>query len=105
MGISTLVTIAADAVSLGWSAASYLPWYLLSGQSHKALMNGRKKSIGIQGEHVRRAEEHEELITHFKGLFDNQQQKLFWFERVRDNCRGTYRHQPRASDATSAWNA
>jgi len=67
MGISTLVTIAADAVSLGWSAASYLPWYLLSGQSHKALMNGRKKSIGMQGEHVRRAEEHEELITHFKG--------------------------------------
>merc|ERR1712168_1761901 len=68
MGISTLVTLAADAVSLSWSAATYLLWYFLSGQSHKALMNGRKKSIGTQeGEHCRRAEEHDELITHFKG--------------------------------------
>ena len=69
MGISTLVTLAADAVSLSWSAATYLPWYFLSGQKQKAILNARKKSIGTsEGEHCRRAEEHDELITHFKGF-------------------------------------
>ena len=32
MGISSLVTLAADVVSMSWSTFTYVPWYFLSGQ-------------------------------------------------------------------------
>ena len=39
-------------------------------ESHKAIMMKRKKSTALTGgEHFRRAEEHPEMITNFKGKF------------------------------------
>jgi len=67
MGLSSLLTLSADLVSLSWSALTYVPWYYLSGQSHKSLMNRRQKSVALDGEHMRRAAEHVELLRDFNG--------------------------------------